>query len=913
VPGRGQKVADGYLELHVDDSAVRVEIRRQGAAAGTKFTEEFNAQIKKLTGKEIKLDADPKEALKSIAEVETALKIVARESPTVKIHIEAETALKDLAAFRKRFDSDMVKDVEATGGDVAERFLRGFGENLSQLARGGVAPQLAAIIGAGAVLAAPMIAGTIAAAVTGGAATGGIIGGIFLAAKDPEIETYAKSIGSRLKGALTDSALTAFRTPILNALAQIDAASEGVSQKIARVFAATAPSLDSLISTLVKVGDAFLNALVYTAERSQAPMQHLGMLITTVMGSVDKMLMSMADHPKGASQALDDLGKTLSTVIGIVSGFIEGLTILREGFGKIDDAIDKTRYWLEDHARFLDLTADGYKKGSEAAELYRKGVIGAAGSGYDYNAYLAEAAKKQVEYNAKLADTTIYVTNVKDAQKLLGDQQKALTTQLDALGGKMSLAGMTATAMKTAIDNLYGATINAVEANETWEASWDNLTSAVTTNGKSLDVHSDKGRKNRDVLEALLEATNNAYIADIAAGTAIDAARKKHDARIKSIQREAAELGFNKKQTQELIDTYGQIPKNRTTNLLVTGVKDVYDRMTDLYVLQRLLGQGVPATPGNIAAEKAAINGKIGPDTWHGGYAEGGEIEGPGTGTSDSVVIRASHGEFMQRRAAVDYYGVSAMEDLNAKRIPRSALRGYANGGLVFPVDRSRQWPFRVTAAHTRVMSKEDALSKVAPPGPTGTGPTDRFIISAARALVGAIRVISTFRPGARTLSGNRSYHSVHRAVDFEDGAIGRRLAASWNGRYLARTKELISPWNEYGINNGRHHNYTGAILAQHSGSNAHVHIAMDDGGQIMPGWNSIYNGTGRPETATPAPMMDAVVQRLDALINVNEMGLPRGDILELADAIGTVIAKALTGTVPAARAAARQIGKRPR
>lgn len=60
------------------------------------------------------------------------------------------------------------------------------------------------------------------------------------------------------------------------------------------------------------------------------------------------------------------------------------------------------------------------------------------------------------------------------------------------------------------------------------------------------------------------------------------------------------------------------------------------------------------------------------------GYKTGGEIDGPGTATSDSVLIRASKGEFMQRAAAVDYYGVEFMHAVNSLQYPR-----YATGGLI--------------------------------------------------------------------------------------------------------------------------------------------------------------------------------------------------------------------------------------
>lgn len=64
------------------------------------------------------------------------------------------------------------------------------------------------------------------------------------------------------------------------------------------------------------------------------------------------------------------------------------------------------------------------------------------------------------------------------------------------------------------------------------------------------------------------------------------------------------------------------------------------------------------------------------------GFASGGYVSGPGTGTSDSILARLSNGEFVVRAAAVQRYGVSLLAALNAMRLP-----AFAAGGLVQPLD----------------------------------------------------------------------------------------------------------------------------------------------------------------------------------------------------------------------------------
>jgi TP901 family phage tail tape measure protein len=60
------------------------------------------------------------------------------------------------------------------------------------------------------------------------------------------------------------------------------------------------------------------------------------------------------------------------------------------------------------------------------------------------------------------------------------------------------------------------------------------------------------------------------------------------------------------------------------------------------------------------------------------GHADGGLISGPGTGTSDSILARLSAGEYVQKNAAVQYYGRSFMDAVNNMtfQLPRFATGG---------------------------------------------------------------------------------------------------------------------------------------------------------------------------------------------------------------------------------------------
>lgn len=102
-------------------------------------------------------------------------------------------------------------------------------------------------------------------------------------------------------------------------------------------------------------------------------------------------------------------------------------------------------------------------------------------------------------------------------------------------------------------------------------------------------------------------------------------------------------------------------------------------------------------TPAQQASWMATVVGQNGlPSDWQGNaqpsredyvnrivknmpaYVSGGKVTGQGTGTSDSIPARLSHGEFVMNKKAVDYYGTDKMQAINARRFNEG-------GGAIVP------------------------------------------------------------------------------------------------------------------------------------------------------------------------------------------------------------------------------------
>ena len=85
-----------------------------------------------------------------------------------------------------------------------------------------------------------------------------------------------------------------------------------------------------------------------------------------------------------------------------------------------------------------------------------------------------------------------------------------------------------------------------------------------------------------------------------------------------------------------------------------------------------------------IASAKAQYNqindNNTGTSSRREGFASGGYVRGPGTGTSDSILARLSDGEFVVRAAAVRKYGPQLLAAINSMRFN---MPKFASGGMV--------------------------------------------------------------------------------------------------------------------------------------------------------------------------------------------------------------------------------------
>jgi hypothetical protein len=231
-------------------------------------------------------------------------------------------------------------------------------------------------------------------------------------------------------------------------------------------------------------------------------------------------------------------------------------------------------------------------------------------------------------------------------------------------------------------------------------------------------------------------------------------------------------------------------------------------------------------------------------------YGKGGVVGGDGLGSFIGKLASKGKDIFQGAAAGIVRPLVNEIRGFVNSHLPTDGFSGLMRGGANTILDKLMNW----------VSGKDKEIGNIG-----GAGGAIGWAMM--KTLIGArfpgLQMISGFRPGARTLSGHPSYHSVGRAVDYPPV---RALALWIRQTFGSKTKELISPWNDLNLHNGRPHHYTGDVFAQHAGTgrfkgNAHVHWAMDSASTVQPGWFTGYNGTGKPETLVNKDLLGPTLQ----------------------------------------------------
>lgn len=833
-------IGEAFIDVKPDTSRTGQETRTQAKKMGKEFGATLNDQLKRMNLAPIDVKADPKSALKAIEETEAKLKAaLSADATTVEIKVRHERALSDLARFKKQL-GDVGDDA---GGFFAVRFLQRVGPAIAS------GPGIAVAGTAIGVALAPSIAAGIGAGIAGGVGGAGIIGGIALVAKDPEVAAAGKDVGTRFAAGVTAEAQS-FKAPVLGALNQIDQAASRTVPKIGQIFRNTAPSVDRLTGSLIRAGDAITDGLVAASSRSAGPLGAMGDLVENVGTEFGHTIDVLSQRsPEGVS-AINDLSNAATNMIRTVTGLVDGVARIKGGLDSFDKGIDSGRAHFEDFVQKMtkgqsafDITADGYRVGSEAADLYRKGVIGINGSLNDYAHYQQQGATATHQFimDTYKADPPVkaLVISLNNAEKAALGERSALTALSNQLRAQASPAFALIDAqntLKTAQNNAAEATKNhgrnSVEARTATRAL---ALAAIDLEGKAGALGNTFNGKLSPSMRVTLEAAG-------------------------LTKKQIADVGKEFRDAKRDGDKFS---KKYQANATLTGGPAVSTKLKILGEMQAALRTGT---------KPAAYYGNLNRQLLQARMAAGGEVPGFSPHKrADNVLIAATAKEWVHPVDSVDYYGPVVMEAIQKKKIRRDdlvALAGYADGGRV--------WPYRVTASQTRVPSWKEVAAKAIWNGTYAggsVGSAQRFIAAQsgkpyiwASAGPRGYDCSGIVSAAYNVLKGRNPYMHTFSTGSLPDGFFreGQRsgaLVAGWSHPGQSPASSTTGHMaGQLGNMPFESRGSRGVIVgggARRVGQFAHIGAAMDNGGYLMPGWNPpIYNGTGRPEPVIPADQL---------------------------------------------------------
>jgi hypothetical protein len=633
-------------------------------------------------------------------------------------------------------------------------------------------------------------------------------------------------------------AMSAASGPLGVALIAIGAAWFNLQRSQQRADEAT----DQLTQGLVELGTEYRKAAL-AADNGSA----------TVIDSL-KRITSQNEDLQRAVITLTQLGVGLDDIAGAASG---SAVELDRVLGVINSRIVELKTQMEQAQNAAD--ENGLDLGALDDDIRRLEKMRDKFQEAADKAHVASDAMKILNASAvDLSDSTAFLT----------PQQRALAEANRVLGDQSATTEDKIKALSAAQDAMRKATIDAVEAEESWYASLDQLKTAVGAateaddkHARSLSVKTATGRANRDMLEGLIESANRMYDADVALNGVTQKAIDKGQNHIKQIRDVAKHLGLNKTETDKLVNAYKKIPESVETTVTMdqNSFQNVYKNLQRMQFMQSMLrlgksGQDAEKEWLDFQREQNRAMKRAG----------GGPISGPGTGTSDDVLLWGSNGEYMQPTASVDYYGLGFMEALRRRAIPKEVLPGFSTGGQIGQIPQQRipgyagggqVWPYKVDVSKTFVPNEDQITAYLfgsAIAGALGNMPGGRgwkWQMSTLRKRFKGLPLYSGYRPGARTPSGNVSWHARGRAVDLPPR---REVFNFIHDTFGKKTLELI--WlgdPNRNIQRGKHHRYSASLLRNHGVAgmpNAHIHWAYDQGGMLPPGYTSAFNGTGKPE-----------------------------------------------------------------
>lgn len=353
--------------------------------------------------------------------------------------------------------------------------------------------------------------------------------------------------------------------------------------------------------------------------------------------------------------------------------------------GSVTQLLDRFTAWANSQSA-ADIQADIRQIGDDLQSLWDKGMLAFRGLELGWTLLKAASSGGREIFNLLTGDLEAPVRamgELYEAIRKFADRIPGLKGDLPPLGDATRSYGVEAEGAKyktdgatTAVQRLDDAARNLTQeflSSEQgairYEGAVDRLEESIKRNGRTMDVHTQAGRDNRQALLDLISSSNDTISSMQGQGRSVDDVKAKYQEQRQKLIDVATQLTGNRTTAQQYIDKLLQVPSERNTTLRVDNF-DAINKTQDLInriamVNGKTVTIQVNANAANVREDRISLS--------HGGLIPGAPSD------VDTVPLLAAQGEFVVRSSAASKYG-PLLEAINRGGSPTEIAA--AAGGL---------------------------------------------------------------------------------------------------------------------------------------------------------------------------------------------------------------------------------------
>ncbi|MGW8565651.1 phage tail tape measure protein [Isoptericola sp. NPDC055881] len=576
-------------------------------------------------------------------------------------------------------------------------------------------------------------------------------------------------------------------------------------------------------------------------------------------------------------QITDATMRTLSTRISEDQGnWVEN--IFGKNPGTILDQAKEIGVATEDVQAAILGNSAAYDKVTAAARRYaEEGGARVNGTMLNASQYAERFTMAIDDQSGRLSDAQKEQAQKTEADKAAGLAQDELNANYQTTTGAIDEQVASLAELIEAQQKAAGVVLEERDARRQYQEQLDSAKKALKENGETLDITTEKGRANQEVLDGISDKA----LAVAASMEQNGRSQAKVQEVIKRARKDyvdmATGMGMPLAKARALADTLGLVAGNYVADVEVntaaasTALRDFLVSIERADGTLKIKGDGAPAaktldevtTQVNEADGSVTIRAKDGS-----AIATLSDYTAKVDDSDGTVTIKGKDKQGRETVLKLTSWVGDQKPDIKVGADTSSARRKGESTQDYFDRMEPKIDVGADTSEAQRAVSKfvvqnggmtikvgARVISQMGDGEGAGwTGGTPRGVAAmtkAVHAIDGGARITSGYRPGAVTATGYPSYHGMGRAIDIVSPNMGRTfdlLARAFG----SKAKELYYTPRGF-IRNGHYTNDVAAVTRRTHRS--HVHLALNGGGRL--------------------PGMPPVDPREDNLLGVDEHGMP--------------------------------------